>query len=63
MNRTYIKENSNRVPKNREDFINQLEKTCNAFDVTFSTDDEYKTMTKFLLDMFSAMMKYQRCEE
>lgn len=59
MDYTYIKANTNKSPIDKEDFINELEKMCNALDVTFEKDNSYKSATEFLLEVFQALLRYK----
>jgi DNA-binding Xre family transcriptional regulator len=55
----YIKENQNKILENKEDFINELEKMCNALEVPFSDKVGYKTINEFLLGILSGLIKYK----
>lgn len=59
MDYTYIKSNTNKKPQDREDFMNQFEKMCNAFDVIFTQDDKYRPVSDVLLDVFASMLKFR----
>lgn len=62
MDYTYIKENCNNTPNNKEEFLENFESICNALDVEFKNDYGYKNMSYFLLELFGSLVKYQRKE-
>lgn len=59
MNNTYIKNNINKMPKDRDDFVNQFEKMCEAFDISFTNGNNYKPMAMFLVELYTAMVKFK----
>ena len=62
MDRTYFNNKCYKIPENKEDFLKNFEAMCNALDVKFEDEHGYKPMSSFLIEIFGALMKYQRGE-